>query len=91
MVLLTGIAPIGDTHLFFHFFIPYFLISWLCIEEFGRGNTRFFISEYMAMARFPVYILSCLGLFLRRKHWRITSKERAGETPAFYIIPQLLV
>ena len=91
IVLLTGIAPIGDTHLFFHFFIPYFLISWLCIEEFGRGNTRFFISEYMAMARFPVYILSCLGLFLRRKHWRITSKERAGETPAFYIIPQLLV
>jgi len=91
IVLLTGIAPIGDTRLFFHFFIPYFIISWLCIEEFGRGNTRFFISEYMAMARFPVYVLSCLGLFLRRKHWRITSKERASETPAFYIIPQLLV
>ena len=91
IVLLTGIAPIGDTRAFFHFFIPYFLFSWLCIEEFGRGNTRFIISEYMAMARFPVYILSCLGLFLRRKHWRITSKERSGETPAFYIIPQLLV
>ncbi len=91
IVLLTGIAPIGDTRLFFLFFIPYFLFSWLCIEEFGRGNTRFFISEYMAMARFPIYILSCLGLFLRRKNWRITSKEQSGETPVYYIIPQLLV
>ncbi len=91
IVLLTGIAPIGDTHLFFHFFIPYFLLSWFCIEEFGRGNARFFISEYMAMARFPVYILSCLGLFLKRKHWRITSKDRSDETPIYYVIPQLLV
>ncbi len=91
IVLLTGIAPIGDTRLFFHFFIPYFLFAWLCIEECGRGNARFFTSEYMAMARFPVYFLSCMGLFLRRKHWRITSKERVDETPVHYIVPQLLV
>jgi len=91
LVLLTGIAPIGDTRLFFHFFIPYFLFSWFCIEEFGRGNIRFFVSEYMAMARFPVYILACLGLIYRRKNWRITSKERSGETPVHMIIPQLLI
>jgi len=91
IVLLTGIAPIGDTRLFFHFFIPYFLFAWLCIEECGRGNSRFFTSEYMAMARFPVYLLSCMGLFLRRKHWRITSKERVNEIPVHYIVPQLLV
>jgi len=91
IVLLTGIAPIGDTHLFFYFFIPYFLFSWFCIEECGRGNARFFTSEYMAMARFPVYLLSCMGLFLRRNHWRITSKEKKNEIPAYYIFPQLLV
>jgi len=91
LVLLTGIAPIGDTRLFFYFFIPYFLFSWFCIEEFGRGNIRFFVSEYMAMARFPVYILACLGLIYRRKNWRITSKERSGETPVHMIIPQLLI
>ena len=91
IVLLTGVAPIGDTHLFFQFFIPYFLFSYLCIEEFGRGNTRFFISEYMAMARFPIYILATLGLLLKRRRWRITSKERRGVIPAHLILPQLLI
>ncbi len=91
IVLLTGIAPIGDTHLFFYFFIPYFLFSWFCIEECGRGNARFFTSEYMAMARFPISLLSCMGLFLKRSYWRTTSKEKKDDIPAFYILPQLLV
>ena len=91
IVLLTGIAPIGDTRLFFHYFIPYFLFSWLCIEEFGRGNTRFFISEYMAMARFPVSFLSTLGLLYKRKRFRITSKEKSRKTPVYLILPQILI
>ncbi len=91
IVLLTGIAPIGDTRLFFWFFIPYFLFSYLCIEEFGRGNARFFVSEFMAMARLPVYILATLGLFLKRRRWRITSKERTGAIPVYLILPQLLI
>lgn len=91
IVLLTGIAPIGETESFFKYFIPYFLFSWLCIEEFGRGSTRFLKSEYMSMARFPVYFIASISLFLKRKKWRITSKEYKKNTSAIYIFPQLLV
>ena len=92
IVLMTGVSPIGDTRLFFWFFIPYFLFSILCIEELGRGNVRLLVSEHMAMARFPVSILATLGLFRNRTRWRITSKERkAGQVPPYLVLPQLLV
>jgi cellulose synthase (UDP-forming) len=91
IVLLTGIAPIGDTRLFFWFFIPYFLSVYIWIEEFGRGSARFFVSEYMAMARFPVFILSTLGLVYKRKRFRITSKTKSEQIPTYLILPQLLI
>ena len=91
IVLFSGIVPISDTRLFFWFFIPYFLSAYFCIEEFGRGSTRFFVSEYMEMALFPVSILAIVGAFLNINCKKILPNKTTNKISIFLILPQLII
>lgn len=91
IVLFTGIAPIGPTANFFWFFIPYFLTTYLCFEEMGRGNLRMHINEQLCMARFPVFIASTFGVFRKRIKWHVSSKEFVGHLQLYLLIPQLAI
>ncbi len=91
IVLFTGIAPIGPTADFFWFFIPYFLATYLCFEEMGRGNLRMHINEQLCMARFPVFIASTFGVFRKRIKWHVSSKEFIGHLQLYLLIPQITV
>lgn len=89
IVLLTGITPIGYTEHFFWFFVPYFLVTYLCFEEMGRGNLRLHINEQLCMARFPVYIASTFGMFRKQIKWRVSSKEFVGHLQIYLLLPQI--
>lgn len=91
IVLFTGMAPIGPTANFFWFFIPYFLVTFLCFEEMGRGNLRMYINEQLCMARFPVFIASTFGVFRKRIKWHVSSKEFVGHLQLYLLIPQLAI
>ncbi len=91
IVLLTGLTPIGDSGCFLCLFLPYAVCSYFLLDEIGRGDTRWFASERMAMARFPVALLATFGLFLRRRRWCISAKHSNGNVPLHLLLPQLTV
>ena len=91
IVLFTGIAPLGDTEHFLWFFIPYFISAITLINVMGRGNSSILQNERLAMARFPVYLLATFGLFIKRSYWRITSKQRGKQIPAYLLLPQITI
>ena len=91
LVLLTGLAPLGDTELFLWFFLPYFISAILLIIVIGRGSSRIISNERLAMARFPIYLLATAGLFIKRRYWRITAKQRGGLVPAYLLFPQITI
>jgi len=91
IVLFTGIAPLGDTEYFLWFFLPYFVSAITLINVMGRGNSNLLQNERLAMARFPVYLLATFGLFIKRSHWRITSKQRGKQIPSYFLLPQITI
>ena len=88
VVLVAGLAPITDTRWLFWFFLPYFTLACLLVQEMGRGAAPLVATEKVAMARFPAYMLAAIGLLVRRRHWRITSKLKGKRVPAALLAPQ---
>lgn len=91
IVLMTGIAPIGYTEHLFWFLLPYLVMTYLFFEEMSRGSLRLPVNEQLVMARFPVYIASTFGLFLKRIRWRVSSKEFVGHLQVYLLLPQIAV
>jgi cellulose synthase (UDP-forming) len=90
-VLMTGIYPVGNTQLFFVFFIPYILLDYLCFEETLRGYGRVYLNEQLCMSRFAIYIFATFALFRDYAHWRVSSKKIVGELPVYLLSPQIAV
>ena len=88
VVLVAGVAPITDTRWLFWFFLPYFTLACLLVQEMGRGMAPLVATEKVAMARFPAYMLAAIGLVARRRHWRITSKLKGKRVPVVLLAPQ---
>jgi cellulose synthase (UDP-forming) len=89
--LITGIYPVGNTQLFFLFFIPYILLDYLCFEETLRGYARVYLNEQLCMSRFPIYILATFAVFRDYAHWRVSSKKIIGDLPVYLLSPQIAV
>ena len=90
-ILITGLYPVGNTPLFFWFFIPYILLDYLCFEETLRGYGRVYLNEQLCMSRFPIYILSTFALFRNYTRWHVSSKKIVGDLPIYLLSPQIVV
>ena len=90
-ILMTGLYPVGNTPLFFCFFVPYILLDYLCFEETLRGYGRVYLNEQLCMSRFHIYIISTFALFYDYPRWRVSSKKIIGDLPVYLLSPQIAV
>jgi hypothetical protein len=68
---------------------PFF--SYFLLQEIGCGFTRFWANEVFSMARWPVHIVSSLGLFGRKTTWRSSAKNIKGQVSWKLMAPQITV
>jgi cellulose synthase (UDP-forming) len=90
-ILMTGLYPVGNTQLFFWFFVPYMLLDYLCFEETLRGYGRVYLNEQLCMSRFPIYIRATFAVFFDYAPWRVSSKKIVGDLPLHLLSPQIAV
>lgn len=93
LALTTGVLPVKALGWeFFQHFIPFYLLTFLVLEELARGYGRTVLLAQYNMARFFAFAWATLGLFRRALKFRVTQKGLA-RIPRFrlYIVPQYLV
>jgi cellulose synthase (UDP-forming) len=90
--LFTGHLPMQASLASFALhFLPFFLLSQLYAELFGRGFGRFFTTETFAMARFVVNLQATFGLFRKRIQFRVSSKLLNGRMGLRQLLPQAAI
>jgi len=66
-------------------------LSYLLLQEFGCGFSRFWTNELFAMARWPVHLASAIALFGRKLPWRSSAKNIQGRISWRLMLPQISV
>jgi cellulose synthase/poly-beta-1,6-N-acetylglucosamine synthase-like glycosyltransferase len=91
IALLTGWQPFVITPLNVLIILFYPLISITLLQELGCGYSRMWANELFSMARWPVHIISVLGVFQRKILWKTSSKILQTQTTISRVIPQLAI
>ncbi len=65
------------------------IINYAFLQEIGSGFTRFWVNEIFAMARWPIHIISTIGIFGAKLKWRSSKKNLKGKLNLSLMIPQL--
>lgn len=91
VALLTGWQPFVITPLNVLIVLFYPLVSILLLQELGSGYSRIWANEIFSMARWPVHIISVLGVFRRKILWKTSSKLLQTQTTISRVLPQLVI
>src|SRR5688572_27909215 len=91
IALLTGWQPFIITPLNVLIILLYPIISITLLQELGCGYSRMWANELFSMARWPVPIISVLGVFQRKILWKTSSKILQKQTTISRVIPQLTI
>lgn len=67
------------------------LFTALLLQELGCGLSRYWVNEIFSVARFPIHIVSLLGLFKRPMPFRSSFKNVKGRIDISLLTPQMLV
>ncbi|MEQ1662362.1 MAG: glycosyltransferase [Thiobacillus sp.] len=71
--------------------LAYPVLSYILLQEFGCGFSRFWTNEIFAMARWPVHIAASAALLGKKLRWQSSSKNLQGVVRWSLMLPQLAV
>ena len=91
IALITGWQPFIITPLNVLIVLCYPLLSILLLQELGSGYSRIWANEIFSMARWPVHIISVLGIFRRKILWKSSSKLLQTQTTISRVLPQICI
>lgn len=91
LTLITGLAPFEITNGNVAVTLAYTAIALWAGGKISYGYDRLWVSEFYAMARFPVYLLSWIGLVHNRTVFRVSYKNLGERLPLRQLSPQLFV
>jgi cellulose synthase (UDP-forming) len=89
--LVLGWAPFNISIFNILVVLLYPILSYLLLQEFGCGFSRFWTNEIFAMARWPVHIASAAALLGKKLPWRSSTKNIQGLISWRLMTPQLSV
>lgn len=89
IALITGWQPFIITPLNVLIVLFYPLLSIALLQELGSGYSRIWANEIFSMARWPVHIISVLGIFRRKILWKSSSKILQTQTTISRVLPQI--
>lgn len=89
--LILGWAPFNISLFNVLVVLCYPIISYLLLQEFGCGFSRFWTNELFAMARWPVHLAAAAALLGMKLPWRSSSKNIQGQISWRLMMPQLAV
>jgi len=91
-VLLTGRLPLlADMPAFLLHFLPYYLLTFWCFEELGRGYGGTLYIEQYNMARFAAFAWATLAWIFPTMRFRVTRKASRARRLLRFTAPQWLV
>ena len=91
IALVTGLQPFTITVFNTLVVLSFPVLSYIMLQEIGCGFARYWANEIFAMARWPVYIISTMGLFGRKIDFLSSSKNTRGAVSWKLMAPQLTV
>lgn len=93
IVLVSGVMPlVGFGRDFLIHFVPYFMLTFWCFEEVGRGYGRSLIIEQFNMARFAALAWSTLAVFKNKIKFFVTPKLAGPAADVTsYVMPQACI
>jgi cellulose synthase (UDP-forming) len=92
VVLLTGHLPLlASMPAFLLHFVPYYLLTFWCFEEVGRGYGGTLYTEQYNMARFAAFAWATLAWFFPTMKFKVTRKGSPSRRLLRFTAPQWLI
>ena len=91
ITLAFGVQPFVITIFNVLVVMAFPFLSFLMVQELGCGFARYWANEIFAMARWPVHLLSFLGLFGGKLKFQTSNKSIQGRVNWQLMAPQLAV
>ncbi|MDX1950182.1 MAG: cellulose synthase catalytic subunit [Rickettsiales bacterium] len=89
--LIFGLQPFEISVFNIMIVLLFPIINYLFLQEIGSGFSRFWVNEIFAMARWPIHLISTIGVFGAKLKWRSSKKNLKGKINLGLMMPQLIL